>query len=411
MVTGTGAGYLYNAGVDDFTLTKQVLTAPLIGYRGPLTAGPQGKYYAVGGTFLNSSLTPVQGSTNGLSPAGRPVAAVAAVTANQVALFTTPVRGSPASTVTDAGLVELYDPSTGTPAGSSGSLEGPASVVIGTNGVNQFARTLAIDPSTSTAYALTATGLSIVTLGQSAVSAAGKPSINPGGVVNLADYTPGLATGGLLTIFGKNLGALQTAQPPLPTVLGGTCVTLNNVPIPLELSSAGQINAQIPVTLAPGRYPLVLRSIANQAESAALTITIAKYAPAVLMNGTQAAILHADGNYVSAGDPAVRDEKLTLYATGFGVTHGAAVTTGAAVPDSPAAVTDTIQVYFGNPNLKQSQMIVNSSTLLPGFVGIDRVGITVPGFHTKGANLPVTLKIGGVSSSVTGPDVPLVTTN
>jgi len=114
----------------------------------------------------------------------------------------------------------------------------------------------------------------------------------------------------------------------------------------------------------------------------------------------------------ASSDPdAVRDEKLFIYATGLGVTQGAAVNTGVAVPASPAAVTGTVSVYFGNPLLRQSQMIVNSSILMPGFVGVDQIQITVPGFHTKGSNLQVTLKIGGVSSSVTGPDVPLVTVN
>ena len=408
LMTGSGTGYIYSAAIDDFTLRKPIFTGTLTGYRGPVAAGPQGAYYAVGGTFLNASLTPVQGSTNASSPTGRPVAAVTAVSATQVALFTTPTRTSATTAVTDAGLVEVYNPTTGASTTSAGALESPATVVIGTSGVSQFARTMAVDPSSETAYALTATGLSIVSLTPAASTAALRPSINPGGVVSLADFTPALASGGLVTIFGKNLGSLQTASPPLPTSLGGMCVTLNNVPIPLELTSAGQINAQIPVTLAAGKYPLVLRSIPNQAESASTTVTVAKYAPAVLMAATQPSITHADGTYVDGAHPAVRDEKLFIYATGLGPSTGAPVTTGNAVPASPPAVTGTVQVYFGNPNLKQSQMIVDSSVLMPGFVGVGQIQITVPGFHTKGSNLPVTLKIGGVSSSVTGPDVPMV---
>ena len=317
LMTGSGTGYIYSAAIDDFTLRKPIFTGTLTGYRGPVAAGPQGAYYAVGGTFLNASLTPVQGSTNASSPTGRPVAAVTAVSATQVALFTTPTRTSATTAVTDAGLVEVYNPATGASTTSAGALESPATVVIGTSGVSQFARTMAVDPSSETAYALTATGLSIVSLTPAASTAALRPSINPGGVVSLADFTPALASGGLVTIFGKNLGSLQTASPPLPTTLGGMCVTLNNVPIPLELTSAGQINAQIPVTLAAGKYPLVLRSIANQAESASTTVTVAKYAPAVLMAATQPSITHADGTYVDGAHPAVRDEKLFIYATGL----------------------------------------------------------------------------------------------
>jgi uncharacterized protein (TIGR03437 family) len=126
------------------------------------------------------------------------------------------------------------------------------------------------------------------------------------------------------------------------------------------------------------------------------------------MAGNQASIVHHDGTYVTKDNPAVRDEKLFIYATGLGATKGAIVTTGAAVPAAPPATTGTVQVFFGSPNLRQSQMIVNSSVLLPGMVGVAQIAVTVPGFHQKGTGLDVTLRIGGVSSSVTGPDVPVV---
>ena len=415
LYTGTGNAYLYDYTVDDFTLVKNVLTTPLTGYRAPVTAGPGGTYFAVGGTFLDASLTPVAGSTNGFSPSGRPVAAVTALSATQVALFTTPVRATATSTVTDPGQIEIYDPATGTQMETLPALEGPSSVVIGNGVVTAFPRTLAVNTDATTgpsAYVLTATGMSIVALAASPANAAIKPTVNPGGIVNLADFTAGLASGGLITVFGKNLGTMATATAttttPLPTLLGGMCVTLNNAPIPLELTSPGQINGQIPVTLAAGRYPLVLRSIANQAESSSSTVTVGQYAPAVLMNGSQASIVRQDGTYVTKDSPAVRDEKYFIYATGLGATRGATIVTGAAVPASPAAVTGTVQVFFGNPKLKQSQMIVNSSVLVPGMVGIDQITITVPGFHQKGDALAVTLRIGGVNSSVTGPDVPYV---
>jgi len=412
LYTGAGNAYLYDYTVDDFTLVKNVLLTPLTGYRGPVAAGPGGKYFAVGGTFLDASLTPVAGSTNGFSPSGRPVSAVTALSATQVALFTTPVRATATSAVTDPGQIEIYDPTTGTQMGTVTALEGPSSVVIGNGVVTAFPRTLAVDTTGPAAYVLTATGMSIVALAASPSPTAIRPTVNPGGIVNLADFTAGLAPGGLITVFGKNLGTMATATAttttPLPTLLGGMCVTLNNTPIPLEMTSPGQINGQIPVTLAAGRYPLVLRSIANQAESASSTITVSQYAPAVLMNGTQASIVHHDGTYVTKDNPAVRDEKLFIYATGLGATKGATIVTGAPAPASPAAVTGTVQVFFGNPLLKQSQMIVNSSVLVPGMVGIDQIAITVPGFHQKGNALAVTLRIGGVNSSVAGPDVPIV---
>ena len=411
LVNGAGTAWLYDYTVDDFTVTKQVLTA-VQGYIGPVTAGPQGRYYAVGGTFLNSSLTPVQGSTTGLSPNNRLVPAVTAVSANQVALFTLPARGNPNAPVSDAGLVELYDPATGISAGSAPALEGTASTVAGIGRVATFGRTMAYDAAGSTAYAITASGLSIIRTGSATAPPAARPTVNTGGIVNLGDMTSPIATGGLFSVLGRNLGSASTSKPPYPTLAGGLCVTLNGQLLPLSMTAPGQINSQVPVNLAAGRYPLIIRNTDTLTISATTTVTVSKYAPAVLVDTDgQAAILHMDGSHVDQKKPGKRDETLLIYATGMGVTKGAAVTTGNAVPATPAAVTDAVQVYFGNPLLKQSAIIVRSSVLVPGMVGVTQIAVTIPGFHNKGSSLPVTIKIGGVSSSVTSPLAPLISVN
>jgi uncharacterized protein (TIGR03437 family) len=411
VLNGAGTAYLYDSGVDDFTVTRQVLTT-INGYIGPVTAGPQGRYFAVGGTFLNSSLTPVAGGTTGLSAGNRLVPAVTAVSANQVALFTMPVRANINAAVTDAGLVELYDPASGLSQGSLPMVEGPAITVNGAARTSIFSRLMAVDAASASAYVLTASGLSIVKLSASATNPALRPTVNPGGIVSLADYTPPLAAGGLITIFGKNLAADGTANPPLPTSLGGTCVTLNNNPIPLSLTSAGQINGQVPVGLAAGRYPLIIRSLSNSVASTTTTITISSYAPAVMIGQDgQPAITHADGRFVDQQNPAKRDETLTIYATGMGATKGGAITTGNPAPVDPPAVTNAVSVYFGNPLYKQSAMIVRSSEMAPGMVGVTQIQVTVPGFHTKGSAVPVTIKVGGVSSSTTGPAAPYIPVN
>jgi uncharacterized protein (TIGR03437 family) len=240
------------------------------------------------------------------------------------------------------------------------------------------------------------------------------PRVTTNGVVNLASYQTAVAPGSLISIFGTNLGSSATfSTTPLPTILGGTCVTLNNAAIPLELTSSGQINAQIPTTLAAGRYPLVIRSIANLTESASTTITVAKYAPAVFVSSQgQAAIFKAsDGTAVNANNPATRDEDLIIYGTGLGTTTGGAVTSGNPAPSSPLAVTAQVQVFFGPVGYSQAPMIVEWSGLVPGFIGVNQINVRVPGTHLNGDTLPVTIKIGGVSSPTTGPAVPTVALN
>jgi uncharacterized protein (TIGR03437 family) len=410
LLAGTGNAYLYDASLDDFTIVRQLLSTPLTGYVGAVSAGPKGAYYAVGGMILNASLTPVAGGTNSLSASGRQTGAVAAVSSTAVAQFTVPVRASATATLTDAGQIEMLNASTGTSQQVSPTLEGPASTVTGTTRTSVFARTLAVDQAGGNAYALTASGLSVIPLQTAAISAS-RPSMNA--ITSLADYTPGVAAGGLMTIFGRNLSnttALSSA--PLPTVMGGTCVTINNQAAPITYVSPGQINAQIPVGLAAGRYPLVIRSIANNVASASSTLTVSKYAPAVLIGGGgQPAIFHADGSFVTKDNPANRDEELLIYATGLGAPLSGTVVTGQPSPASPLATTAAAAVFFGDRLWKQAAVIVDWSGLAPGLVGIYQLNVRVPGFHISGDSLPVTVEVGGTYSSTTGPVAPMIAVN
>jgi len=39
-------------------------------------------------------------------------------------------------------------------------------------------------------------------------------------------------------------------------------------------------------------------------------------------------------------------------------------------------------------------------------IGVNQISVRVPGFHTKGDALPVTIRIGGVTNSLKGPIPP-----
>jgi uncharacterized protein (TIGR03437 family) len=287
------------------------------------------------------------------------------------------------------------------------ALEGPLAKVQGNQTQRISGRTLAMDPSGNTAYALTTSGLSVIPL--TPIPPSDRPAVNQNGVVSQANLLVSLAPGSLASINGKNLASGGAAgSGSLPTVLGGSCITLNNVPLPLMATSDNQVNVQIPVELAAGTYPLVVRSIDRQAASATTSVKLAKVAPAVFVdtNG-QASIYDSSGKLITKDNPTTRDRKLSIFATGLGVTKGGKVTSGNPAPSSPLAVTDKVQVFFGNPSWKQSEVIVNWSGLVPGMIGVNRIDVTVPGFHTEGDALPVTIKIGGVSSSNSGPTAPV----
>jgi uncharacterized protein (TIGR03437 family) len=403
LLAGNGSAFLYSAAVDDFVAARQVIPTPIQGYYGPVAAGPGGLYYLVNNQVLNQALTPIGASTAG----SRPVAAVAAVDDRTFVRFSMPASASATAAATDAGLVEVVNATSQQTTAAANALEGPLTAVTGTTRANINGRTMAMDPSGAMVYVLTASGLQMVPFDTTGTQ--NTPQAPANGVVNTANYMPSVASGGLISIFGLRMASAASAGgTPLPTVLGGTCVTLNNAPLPLLASSPGQINAQLPPTLAAGRYPLVVRSIANHEASSSATITVAKYAPAVFVDADGPAIFHQDGTRLDRYNPGHRDEPLTIYATGLGPTTGGKVTAGVPAPLNPLAVTGPAQVFFGDPTISDAQEIVDWSGLAPGLIGVYQINCRIPGTHLKGDALPVTLRIGGVSSPVTGLNVPTV---
>lgn len=79
---------------------------------------------------------------------------------------------------------------------------------------------MAVDSNGSTAYLLTASGLSVVSLNTGA-AAQNRVQVNQNGVVNLASYLPNIAPGSLVAIFGQNLASDGTGSAPLPKIPGG----------------------------------------------------------------------------------------------------------------------------------------------------------------------------------------------
>jgi uncharacterized protein (TIGR03437 family) len=443
IVAGNGNMYLYDALLDKFVrnaTTTSFTGSRGLGYYGAVTAGPKGQYYIVNGIVYNSSLTPLNPptTTGGTATTTRPIAAVSPMSANAYLSFSQPIRTSATSAVTDAGQITLTSAATGNPMSLPVNvLEGPisqASTSARATAVNP--RTMVADSSGANAYMLTQSGLSIIPLPATfsgggpggggpggggpgggvftppgGTSASTTPAVNPKGVVNLASYQTTVSPNGLLAIFGQNLaGSDMASSMPLPTILGGTCVTLDNTALPLFMSSAQQINAQIPASTRTGSHSLVIRSITNKTASASQSLTVSKYAPAIFSDPStnQAVILHSDGSFVNEANPATRDQHLTMYAAGLGLPTGANVAPGAGAPSNPPIQLTGVEVFFGDPRYSQAAIIVNWAGLAPGFVGVYQLNLTVPGNHLKGDALPVTIKVGGVSSPTTGPVVPTV---
>jgi hypothetical protein len=211
-----------------------------------------------------------------VSSGQRHIAGVYPLSETQFVRMTLPVRQNLNATVRDdaRSVIELVDIRTGAESVLAVAPDNPAFIATGQQRVPVAARTMAVD-SNNVAYILTVSGLSVVPLQRS--GAAPRPAISGGtrGIVNANNGGTSFAPGAFITISGNNLAVAATAdQLPLPQVLGGSCVTLSDVPLTLLQTSPGQITAQIPDNLRPGQYIAQVRSLANATQSDAVVITV-----------------------------------------------------------------------------------------------------------------------------------------
>lgn len=470
LLSGNGIAYLYDSLADDYVLASRVMSTPINSYYGPVAAGPEGRYFLANRAILNSALVPVggfAGGTNAQAPGGaqqpgvqlppgfrlppgvqlppgfpggggqqppdsqqqvppqpgggggqaqvtpglRNVPAVVAVNATTYARLSTPQQANANAQPTGdpQPLIELVDINTEQVRGSVPVSEGALTNVFGNGRANVSGRLMAVDNRAQNAFVVTASGLSVVPL------AVGRPAdsirVNPRAVVNGATFASAISPGGLISIFGQNLADGATAGVlPLPTTLGGTCVTFNDVAVPLLMTSPGQINAQVPPNLRAGSYVVVVRSPQNALGSNGVPVVIAASAPGIFAktDTSEAALFHAaDMRPVTADNPASRDERLVLFATGLPAATGVNLQPGAPAPASPLATTQRARVFIGDPRIRESEMIVEWSGFTPGFVGLNQINIRVPGDRVRGERLPVRVQVGAVSSPSTAPVVPV----
>jgi hypothetical protein len=292
-MSGTGVGYLYDALNDAYINSRQIYNQTPQSYFGALAAS-QG-FFVVSGLVLNSSLALIGGSERPgatqtqfptqpgqqiqqitVSAGQRNVAMAYPLDEYRFIRLTTPVRQNTTAATRDdvRPTFELVDIRSGAETVVGIAPENPAQSVFGASRVNVPSRQMAID-SRGIAYTITLSGLSVVQL--STTNLPSRPSITSGarGIVNSNDGTANIRPGSFITVNGANLALPATADSiPLPTVLGGTCVTFNDVAIPLFQTSTGQISGQIPEGIRPGVNVVQVRSLASAQSSDPVVVTV-----------------------------------------------------------------------------------------------------------------------------------------
>lgn len=215
------------------------------------------------------------------------------------------------------------------------------------------------------------------------------PVISSGGIVDAASSGPGLAPGSLFSIYGRHLALRDSFSPgfPLTADLNGIKVTFNNQPAPLIFASPGQINAQLPYGIS-GSGTLTVTGVNG---SVSLTINVAETAPGIFVSGGPAC-LHQNGSLVSASDPAMPGEYISIYASGLGRVNSA-IAAGQSAPAAPVSVASPVEVRLGEATLAPY-----FAGLAPGFAGLYQVVVQIPANLTYGV-YALSIASRGVSSN------------
>jgi DNA-binding beta-propeller fold protein YncE len=306
LLGASGTAYLFDGLTDAYTTSQKLfgnstggggiggLGNAIIGFYGPLGAAAQGNFFLANGLVLNSALTAIGGAaapgqvtisppagpgappTIGVTSTGlRNIAAVAPVGTTNFLRMSTPVRNSLTAATSDDPhtTLEAVDVTSGSTALAARMPENPVLSEFGTTRTAMTSRQMVVG-SDGTVYALTVSGLSVVPLTISGPSS--QPQIAAGGVAN-SDGTSTFQPGSFIVVNGTNLASSAAADVlPPPTVLGGSCVLVDNVPLPLLTASPAQIGAQIPANIRPGVNVLEVRSLATAQRSNPVVVTVQK---------------------------------------------------------------------------------------------------------------------------------------
>lgn len=374
IVQADGNVLLYNANVDTFTVSRKLHKDQV---QGAIAASNFDKF-VVGNKLMNSSLV-VSGELD--STVGQ--------TSGFVFVDDFGIRnGAPAAN--SAGVVQRVDVRDAVGLRSTRILEAP---VLGVEGA-KFTRTLAVLPNRTAVINLTTSGFTVLPWNYDASVAA--PRIN--NVVNAADKTRAVAPGGLISIQGQNLSAVNVAseEKPLPVALGESCLTVNGVPVPMLMVSSQLINAQLPFTV-EGNVTMVLRTPGGVSDS--YGITILPTAPSIFLAPVYGVevptvIRLQNGLPVTLANPIRRDDELMIYLTGMGMTDPE-VPAGHPAPNGEVGVLVPPQL-----DINGVPLIVEYARLSPTDVGFYEIKCKVPGNVAKGMPQTFTISQGSYSTTL-----------
>ena len=227
------------------------------------------------------------------------------------------------------------------------------------------------------------------------------PVISSAGIINAAGPTPDgtVAPGSIISIYGQNLAQTTAVGPsnPLSQAVGGVTATANGILMPLIFVSPQQINAQVPVELAPGTYTLTVQSVGQQAVSGSFDVS--RNAPGIftmpnVQNLPLGAALHQDGSLITMDSPARRHEIVSFYGTGIGPLQQN-ISDGFPAPPAPLdPAVDTVTINAGGVTVPATW-----AGAAPTLVGTDIVQLQIVDSIPSATTINVVVNVNGKPSA------------
>ncbi len=197
-----------------------------------------------------------------------------------------------------------------------------------------------------------------------------------------------VAPGEIATIFGTGLGpdagvtGVLDADGALPGTLGGVEVRFEGTLAPLFYAQSGQLNVQVPYTVA-GRGTASVE-VRYQGKLAALaSVPVAPSAPALLTLA-----INPDGSPNAESSPAPRAAWLTFYATGEGLTDGPNV---AGIPARAPYPHPLLPVALTIAGVDAEILFAGSA---PDLVGVLQINARIPGALVPPGQAAAALTVG-----------------
>jgi uncharacterized protein (TIGR03437 family) len=192
--------------------------------------------------------------------------------------------------------------------------------------------------------------------------------------VNALSLQPGpVAPGEVVSIFGAGLGpeagvpGALDASGLLANLVAGVEARFDGVAAPLFYVQAGQVNAQVPYTVAEAASTHLEMRYLGQTK-AAVDLPVAAASPALLP-----LVTNQDGTLNSEASPAPPSTLLTLFATGEGLTDGSNVTGKPAGVPLAAPLLPVTLTIAGVP----AEILFAGSA--PGMIGVMQLNVRTPG--------------------------------